>query len=349
MSALTIDWQAVKQIPIPNYLRARFGLELRYGRCACPIHGGDGQNFSVTQKSGVWLWKCFTHCGKGGTIIDLDMALYGGSAVDAAKRLLGLAPDGGPIIRAPKPDDLESVPVKRQQYHPDLEEPSASDLRALSDLRSIAVEALKIAVKREFLWTADIYDDGEYYQSFVITDKTRKVYLARRLDGKTWANGSKPKTLSGGRGKWAIGVEESRDFPAIALVEGGPDFLAAFGHAWASGVDHLVAPVCVPAANLIDDESLPYFQGKRVRIFVHDDDAGRGATSDWAHQLRGIASGVDGYRFDGLWKADGEPVEDLNDLLMIDADSWEQNRETIESIMNYAMEARKTNGGRISV
>ena len=164
--------------------------------------------------------------------------------------------------------------------------------------------------------------------------------VARRMDGKTWAKGNKSKTLAGGRSKWAIGIKEASKFPAIALCEGGPDFLAAIAHAWTSNVEHLVAPVCISAAQSIMEEALPYFEGKRVRIFVHSDDPGRDTARDWKEQLKGIACKVDRYVFDGLQKANSEPVEDLNDLLMIDADSWEQNRERVESVMNFAMEGR---------
>src|SRR5260221_58556 len=144
-----INWVGVKQIPIPDYLRAR-GHELNRGRCACPIHGGDNKGaFSVNQKDGVWLWNCWTDCGRGGDIVELDMALYGGSRIDAAKRLQGLEASDSPIIRAPKPDDdFFNVPVKKKQFHPELEEPTGEELEAISELRSIDLEALKIAVDR---------------------------------------------------------------------------------------------------------------------------------------------------------------------------------------------------------
>ena len=333
-----IDWVRVKQIPIPDYLRAR-GHELNRGRCACPIHGsGNSGSFSVNQKDGVWLWTCWSDCGRGGDIVELDRALYGGSRIDAAKRLLGLEASDSPIIRAPSANELEPVPVIKKQFHPNLEDLTEDDLDRLSGLRSIEVDPLVIAARRGFPHVAYIFDEGESHRSFIITDKTSKVYLARRLDGKTWAKGNKSKTLAGGKSKWAIGVKEASKFPAIALCEGGPDFLAAIAHAWASNVERLVAPVCVSAAMPIAEESLPYFKGKRVRIFVHNDDAGRDTAADWKHQLKGIANKVDPYIFDGLRREDGEPVDDLNDLLMIDANCWEQNRETVESVMSFATE-----------
>ena len=49
-----------------------------------------------------------------------------------------------------------------------------------------------------------------------------------------------------------------------------------------------------------------------------------------------MASKVDGYRFDGLTQSDGKPVKDLNDLLRIDYDCWEQNQAVVESVMSFA-------------
>lgn len=108
------------------------------------------------------------------------------------------------------------------------------------------------------------------------------------------------------------------------------------------GVEDRVAPVCMSSASVrtVSDEVLPCFEGKRVRIFVHDDDAGYKAANRWTQRLRGVSSQVDGYRFDGLIQADGTPVRDLNDLLRVDYDCWEQYRETINATMSFAMEGR---------
>ena len=176
--------------------------------------------------------------------------------------------------------------------------------------------------------------------AWVLTDQTHKTYLARRLEGEPWEHlDSKPKAwlLPGTQGGWPIGIQGSWPYPAIAITEGGPDFLSAFAHAYASGVEDRVAPVCMPGATpSIPDDALASFRGKRVRIFTHDDDAGYRAAKRWALQLRGMASKVDGYRFDGLTQSDGKPVKDLNDLLRIDYDCWEQNQAVVESVMSFA-------------
>jgi hypothetical protein len=73
---------------------------------------------------------------------------------------------------------------------------------------------------------------------------------------------------------------------------------------------------------------------------VHDDERGYPAALKWKGQLQNIALKVDRYAFDGWRQSDGEPVKDLNDLLRVDVDDWEQDRRTIESIMDFGMEGR---------
>jgi hypothetical protein len=135
------------------------------------------------------------------------------------------------------------------------------------------------------------------------------------------------------------GFQEAESFPAIALCEGGPDFLAAFGHAFASSVENLVSPVCMAAASYrIPSDALPFFKGKRIRVFVHDDRAGYAAGERWAAQLEDFASDVDGFSFSGLTDSDGSSIGDLNQLLKVDYDCWEANREIIEGVMSFALE-----------
>ena len=117
--------------------------------------------------------------------------------------------------------------------------------------------------------------------------------------------------------------------------------MSCLHHALASGVEDRVAPVCIIGAGLsILAECLPSFDGKRVRVFVHDDADGLTAARRWAGQLRGIAARVDGFTFDGLTRTDGKPVKDLCDMASIDADSWEVNRDAVEDCMAFATERR---------
>lgn len=126
---------------------------------------------------------------------------------------------------------------------------------------------------------------------------------------------------------------EAQPFRTIALCEGGPDLLA--GHylaLWEQATHPTKRDVsCVPVAMLgasqrIHPDALHLFTGKRVRIFGHDDDAGRGAVERWAAQLESIGADVDAFSFAGLHQVDGKPVKDLNDLTSIHADDFEAER-----------------------
>ena len=59
-------------------------------RSACTIHGGKDPNSSVESATGRWF--CHSVCGRGGNIIDLEMALTGADFKTAKAevfRLLG--------------------------------------------------------------------------------------------------------------------------------------------------------------------------------------------------------------------------------------------------------------------
>ena len=71
------------------------------------------------------------------------------------------------------------------------------------------------------------------------------------------------------------------------------------------------------AGQRIHEDALALFAGKRVRIFPHDDHAGREGAERWAAQLSTVGVEVDCFAFAGLRKADGSPVNDLNDCTEI--------------------------------
>jgi hypothetical protein len=314
--------------------------------CLSPFRQEEKESFSVFANGS--RWNDFAS-DEGGDVFDFFRKAKGCDQRTAFVELKAML-NGGTVSPTPATSP-ERPKEERKQFHPSLLKPADADLTAIYYLRSIWTPALQIAVDRGLLWVSTLKcfnlakETTEHHRAFVVTDRMRRAYNARRLDGKVWDHlPSKPKAwlLYGSNGNWPIGIQEAEEFPAIALCEGGPDFLAAFGHALASSVQHLVAPVCMSSASgHIPTDALPYFEGKRVRIFVHDDRAGYDAGGRWAAELDGIASEVDGFSFIGLTDVEGSSIGDLNQLLKVDYDCWEANRETIEGVMSFALEGEK--------
>jgi hypothetical protein len=313
--------------------------------CLSPFRDEKKPSFSVYADNRKWK----DHgTGEGGDVFDFYQKAKGIDKKAAFLELKAIL-DGATVSAAPIiATSPERPKEEKQQFHPSLSKPTDADLTAIYHLRSIWTPALQFAVDRGLLFTATL--KGQ--RAFIITDRTRKSYNARRIDGKVWDHlPSKPKAwlLYGSNGNWPIGLPEAEPFPSIALCEDGPDFLAAFGHAYASSVQHLAAPVCMSGASShIPTDALPYFKDQRVRIFVHDDKAGQEAWERWAGQLYETASRVDGFSFGGLTsitdetdETEGSPVTDLNDLLTVSYDCWEKNQELIEGVMNFATEGEQ--------
>jgi hypothetical protein len=342
-----IDFQAIRERHDLRRFFESIWVKLRHvagnftGRC--PFHDEQhGSALVVYPKRQRWF--CYGKCQRGGDIIDAVSLLNGIRISVAALKLCSL---NGLELSNPY---REKVPLTRLAHSavalPNLTVPSERDLFQLGRLRSIAQEALQIAVAREFLWTYNDYREGRIW---CLTDKSRRLVIARRLDGKLWeyrgcewiadpAERPKSKNLYGSQGKWPLGIQESELFPAIALVEGAPNFLSVIAHAWSSNVEKLVAPVCLSgAAQSIPDDALPYFSGKRVRIFVDNDLAGYKGARRWWDQLEKVTSRIDIFTFDGLKQTGGHPVNDLNDLLRIDYDDWEAHRTIVGTLMDFAL------------
>ena len=174
--------------------------------------------------------------------------------------------------------------------------------------------------------------------AWVITDSRRLNAQARRFDGRNWAHidDKKAWTLPGSIGATPIGLREAQDFKNIALVEGGPDLLAAFHLMWLSGAPDLGVIAMLGAGNDIPESDRAAFKGKRIRIFAHLDDKGQKAEGHWWRQLKEAGAVVDGFDFGGLIRSDSQPVADLNDFCRVDVDQWEANREMIEGVFRLS-------------
>jgi hypothetical protein len=196
----------------------------------------------------------------------------------------------------------------------------------------LSPEGVSLAAKRGLLFCAD----SEEGRAWVITDSRRVNAQARRLDGRPWERiDAKAWTLPGSVGAWPIGLREALSFPAIALVEGGPDLLAALHLAWCSDVENCLGVVAMMGRPPILESVLPRFAGKRIRIFADTDEPGLRAEGRWWHQLETAGAKVDGWDLKGFMRFDGASVKDLNDFELIDPDQWEAHHYAIEKAFAF--------------
>ena len=291
--------------------------------CHSPFRKDAKPSFSVNADG--TLWNDFA-TGEAGDAIDFFQRASGLSQKDACKKFIELA--GGHCTPAPRAACPRPADAKPKPVFPDFRRGTADDFQPLASLRNIGREGIEWASERGLLCFAKLKD----CPAWIITDAARLNAQARRMDGQCWNHlGGNPKawTLPGSWASWPIGITEAKNFPAIALCEGGPDFISAHYLAlWEQSTYYPKRDVsCAPVAMLgasqrIHADALPLFAGKRVRIFGHDDDAGRMAVERWAAQLASAGANVDAFSFAGLVQTDGKPVKDLNDALLMDVASF---------------------------
>lgn len=231
-------------------------------------------------------------------------------------------------------DDRMTKAQKRAAW-PAFQNPSREEIRQIAELRGLGIEGVQIAADRGLLFCVT---DREA-RAWAVTDSARLNARIRRMDGRLWYGKSKsmPPTGGGQESFWPVGILEAQAFPAIAIVEGEGEILAAFHLAWCAGVESCVAVVgMLGSGDRISDEALPLFAGKRVRIFEDNDAAGERAAMRWAEKLLAADAMVDSFSFGGLIRVDGHPMKDMTDFAHICPDQWKSESDRIESAFNFA-------------
>lgn len=236
-------------------------------------------------------------------------------------------------IAPPRKPEAPRIPDQRWLDLQAIMRPGAySDLSALASLRRISTAALELATRHGQLFFAPVHDSGERHPAWILTDSSRRHAQARKMDGSLWTFGgshkpSKSKTIWKTESKWPVGLADATT-PEIALVEGGPDFLAAWHFIYAKGMENRCRPVAMFGANTsFADDALPLFAGKVVWMFPHNDDKGQGlaAARRWSDAL--VMAGVSDiipFNFADYG------VKDLNDLVAVAEDCETQAMEVAQ-------------------
>jgi hypothetical protein len=316
--------EAIKsRLLIPEVWR-RLELPGEPGKCcASPFRPDKKPSFSVFMDG----QRFRDHAsGEGGSVLDfiqLALKLPLDGALQWAREQCG----GGAVVL---PRATASCPLRlgkqaasgtaKVKPSPPLRRGSVAELQALAALRGVSVITLAEAQSAGLLAFAEVWGRA----AWVVCDPGGRIAEGRRLDGLMWeAYGSMPARKChawGGQKNWPVNLEQAAQRPTLAMVEGGPDALAALEFVRREGVADTVGVVAMlGAANtLLDAEALPLFRGKQVRLFPHVDAAGRTAAREWARVLMEAgAARVDAFDLSGLECRDGRPGKDLCDLLNI--------------------------------
>lgn len=246
----------------------------------------------------------------------------------ACRRFLDLSELRGktPARRNP-PLDTPQPKIEREARQkpvlPPLIEPSWADCEAIAANRGLQADAVAAAGVDGLLF---VCEDWRGARCWTLTDASRWNAIFRRMDGGpfTIADDRTVKTLGikGGWASWPVGLTllHAHAFPAVALVEGAPDALAAYQIITENNALQSAAVICMAGAALrLPDECLPTFTDRRVRIFADADEEGRDAAARWERQLEDAGAVADSFDLQGLHQADGRLVKDLNDVCRMTA------------------------------
>lgn len=232
----------------------------------------------------------------------------------------------GPVAVPPRPAPTtpDEDPAIQPKYWPRMKEGSRKALLALAELRGLGFEGIERAQDCSLLRF------GEWHREFAwfLTDKGApfKISQARPMSGQIWEwiNAKSWTICCPGCAGWPIGASRIGPKPCVALVEGGPDLLAAYHFLTVEEAGADCQPCAMLGASMrIHAKALPLFTGKHVRIFPDADAAGKGAAWTWAEQLQAVGATVDWFDYSGYTTTDGQPVKDLNDLAHMSADTFE--------------------------
>jgi hypothetical protein len=246
-------------------------------------------------------------------------------------------------------------------------------LAYLAELRGLSLAGVQAAANKrligfcmwpQFVGFGQPDATSRCFPSWVITDDSRNVAQFRRLDGgKYRLHDREIKAWTKGSPTWPIGaadiqqkVMKETKVRNILLVEGGPDLLAAYHFLLADwrlkNGRPLKVPEILPVAMLgascaIADEALDLFEGKRVRIIIHNDEPKQQGVVDgepfyripsfeaaarWTEQLCAAGAAVETFSLAGITRGQrsedsGQPepkeISDLNDLALCSPEVWQ--------------------------
>lgn len=282
--------------------------------CRCPWR--DDRNPSLSVHDSGRRFKDFS-TDDSGDVADFVARATGWSVRDSLEwcRERACINFESDFIPAPRKKE-----APRELVMPATDPGASADWQAVAKLRGIHSYAVETASELGIL----VFGNVCGFPCWILHEEG-KIAEARRMDGDAFPpvgklGKRKAHTLAGSRKDWPLGTRLLDGSPAVAMmVEGGPDWLAAVHFLIINKRKNLFPVAMMGRTNRLSPEALPFFEGRRVRIYPHDDPDGGGleAARRWGGQLREVGGKVDAFTFDGLLRADGKPVNDLNDAVLI--------------------------------
>jgi len=213
---------------------------------------------------------------------------------------------------------------------PPLREPTAEEMERIASDRGIRPGACELARLLGFLRVTD----WNGLSVWAITDPTGWSIQYRRIDGNPFTiRGGEVKAITGkgSWGRWPIGIKTAAERKTVSraiLCEGSTDFLAGFSLIWDEKAEETVQPVAMlGAGGKIPEEAIPHFRTVGEVLIVPDlDQAGSASAFRWEAQLLEAGVSASCYDLSGLFRADGKPVKDLNDLCRMERGELERLR-----------------------
>lgn len=114
----------------------------------CPIHKGKHDNFVISNVNGVYLWKCFSKCDDGGSLIDLHSQLHNVSAGQAIAELCEIY-NINENHQAAARTNKEALTIDK--YISDNKSTVKAILKAISDYKKVLITAPMGAGKTYFI------------------------------------------------------------------------------------------------------------------------------------------------------------------------------------------------------
>ncbi len=264
----------LSSVRIATVARA-YGHEVKErGISKCVFHQDRTPSMSINPagRFGADLFYCFA-CKAGGDAVGFLAQMTGVDRRTAFKAIInGFSP--APL----RP--LKSAKVKFEMTAPAstfkdviLDDGTDEDFMLLSELRGISLEGLRLAAGKGYL------KFGRYSaeRAWAVVDAAAQSVQFRPLRPGAWFGDRKAMCPRGVSTKVPLGLGCLPDARFVHVMEGGPDFLAAYDVILAFGSDFVGESAAVGflgASIEPSREVCEMFEGKDVFIWAHADDAG---------------------------------------------------------------------------